>query len=122
MNYQTGDTDYREGSDLVYHPTSEERTMSILAHILTFVAPVLATLVVYLIKKDESKYVTAHAKEALNFQITIMLVTIGLCITLIGVFLVIFVGIWYFVLVIVATVKASDNKLYRYPLTIRLIK
>jgi uncharacterized Tic20 family protein len=122
MDYQSGETDYQEGSNLVYHPTSDERTMAILAHILTFVAPVIATLVVYLLKKDESKYVSAQAKEALNFQITIMLVTIGLCLTLIGVLLLVFVGIWYFVLVIVATIKASENKLYRYPLTIRLIK
>jgi uncharacterized Tic20 family protein len=122
MDYQSGETDYQEGSNLVYHPTSDERTMAILAHILTFVAPVIATLVVYLLKKDESKYVSAQAKEALNFQITIMLVTIGLCLTLVGVLLLVFVGIWYFVLVIVATIEASENKLYRYPLTIRLIK
>jgi uncharacterized Tic20 family protein len=106
----------------VYTPTSEERTMAILAHVLNLVAPVIAPLVIYLIKKDESAYVAAHAKEALNFQITVWIVTIGLAITIIGLFLVIFVGIAAFILIIVASIKASDNKLYRYPLTLRLIK
>lgn len=122
MNLQSGDTFLDEKTNLAYQPTSEERTMSILAHILTFVFPVVATLVIYLIKKDESKYVTAHAKEALNFQITFMLITIILCVTLIGMILLPVVGLIYLIFVIVATVKASDNKLYRYPLTIRFIK
>jgi len=33
-----------------------------------------------------------------------------------------FLGLVELVLIIVATVKASDNKIYRYPFNIRLIK
>ncbi len=53
-------------------PTSDEKTLGLLAHILTFVAPFLAPLIIYLIKKDESSFVAWHAKESLNFQITIL--------------------------------------------------
>jgi uncharacterized Tic20 family protein len=106
----------------VYTPTSEERTMAILAHVLTLVAPIIAPLVIYLIKKDESAYVAAHAKESLNFQITACIVSLGLMITIIGMIFLVFVAIAVFVLVIVASIKASDNKLYRYPLTLRLVK
>lgn len=103
-------------------PTSDEKTMAILSHILTLVAWFIPPLVIYLIKKDESPYVAAHAKESLNFQITVSLICIALFITIIGIFLVWIVGILALVLIIVATIKANDGKLYRYPFTLRLIK
>ncbi len=105
-----------------YIPTSDEKTLAILSHILTVVAPILAPLIIYLVKKDESKFVTFHAKESLNFQITVMIIVIGLLITIIGIFVVWIVGIAALVFVIMATIKASEGKLYRYPFSIRLIK
>jgi|ERR1035438_2667742 uncharacterized Tic20 family protein len=105
-----------------YMPTSDERTMAILSHILTFVAPFLAPLIIYLIKKDESKFVEWHAKESLNFQITLVIICIILVLTVVGIFFLWFVGIAAMVLVIVASVRASESKLYRYPFSIRLIK
>jgi len=105
-----------------YIPTSDEKTLAILAHILTLVAPILAPLVIYLLKKDESKYVAYHAKESLNFQITLMIVIIGLLITIIGIVLVWIIAIAAFVLVIVATIKAGEGVLYKYPFSLRLIK
>lgn len=106
----------------MYTPTSDERTMAILSHILCLIVWLFAPLIIYLVKKDESQFVASHAKESLNFQLTITLVVIGLFITIIGIFLLWIVGIVSTVLVIIATIKASDNKLYRYPFTIRFIK
>jgi uncharacterized Tic20 family protein len=103
-------------------PTSDEKTLAILSHILTLIVWLFAPLIIYLIKKDESAFVAAHAKESLNFQITIALVCIVLFITIIGIFLLWIVGIIAMILVIVATIKANDGKLYRYPFTLRLIK
>lgn len=105
-----------------YVPTSDEKTLAILSHILTIVAPILAPLIIFLLKKDESKYVAYHAKESLNFQITLMIVVIGLLITVIGILFIWIVGIAAFVLVIVATIRAGEGVLYRYPLSWRLIK
>jgi uncharacterized protein len=105
-----------------YVPTSDERTFAILSHILTLVFPILAPLIIYLIKKDESKYVAHHAKESLNFQITMMLLVIVLFISIIGILLVWAVGIVALVLVIIATIRASEGRFYKYPLTLRLIK
>ena len=105
-----------------YIPTSDEKTMAILSHILTLVAPILAPLIIYLIKKDESKFITFHAKESLNFQITVMIVVIGLLITIIGILVIWLVGIAALVFVIIATIKASEGKLYKYPFSIRFIK
>jgi len=107
-----------------YMPDSEERTLAILSHILAIIPGVgfLAPLVIYLVKRNDSSFVAANAKESLNFQLTIILLYIILFITLIGVLLFWVVGILNTVLVIVATIKAAENKIYRYPVSIRLIR
>lgn len=109
-------------TDPVIPPTNEEKTMAILSHVLTIVFPILAPLIIYLIKKNESQYIAYHAKESLNFQITIMILIFALIITIIGIFLVWIIGIVALVFVIIATIRASEGKLYRYPFALRLIK
>lgn len=108
----------------VYTPTSEERMMAILSHILclVFVVGLIAPLIIYLIKKDQSPFIAAHAKESLNFQITVMIIAFILIITIIGLFFLWILGIISTILIIIATIRASENKLYRYPFTLRLIK
>jgi uncharacterized Tic20 family protein len=105
-----------------YVPTSDEKTMAVLSHILTLVAPILAPLIIYLVKKNESKFVEWHARESLNFQITIAIVIIILFITIVGILIAWIIGIISLVLVIIATIRASEGKLYKYPFSIRLIK
>jgi len=105
-----------------YIPTSDEKTLAVLSHILTLVAPILAPLIIYLVKKNESRFVEWHAKESLNFQITVAIIIIILFISIIGILFAWIVGIISLVLVIVATIRASEGKLYRYPFSIRLIK
>ncbi len=102
--------------------TSDEKTLGLLAHIITFISAFIGPLIIYLLKKDDSAFVASHAKESLNFQITMALATIVLIISIVGLFLLWLVGLIVLVLVIVATIKASEGKLYRYPLTIRFIK
>lgn len=109
-------------TDPVVVPTSDEKTMAILSHVLTLVAGFIAPLVIYLIKKDESAFIREHAKESLNFQISVFIIIVALFITVIGILLVWIVGIAALVFVVLATMKASEGKLYRYPFTIRLIK
>ena len=109
-------------SQPVAHPTSDEKTMALLSHVLTLVAGFLAPLIIWLVKKDDSSFVAAHAKESLNFQITCTIICIVLFITLIGILLIWVVGIAALILVIMASIKANEGKLYRYPFNIRLIK
>jgi uncharacterized Tic20 family protein len=103
-------------------PTSDEKTMALLSHVLTLVAGFVAPLIIYLLKKDQSSFIAEHARESLNFQITIFIIIIALFITVIGILLIWLVGIASLVLVIIATTRASEGKLYRYPFSIRLIK
>ena len=103
-------------------PGSDERTLAILCHVLTLFFWLFPPLIIYLVKKNESAFVAAHARESLNFQITMTIIAIVLCLTIVGILLLWVLGIIVLVLVIVATIKASENKLYHYPMTIRLIK
>lgn len=108
-----------------YLPTSDEKTMAILSHILALFFSFIPPLIIYLIKKDESKFVAAHAKESLNFQITLFIcyaISIVLMIIVIGILLIWAIIIADLVLVIIATIRASEGKLYQYPFSFRLIK
>jgi uncharacterized protein len=110
--------------------TQDERTWGMLAHLLAFtglIIPlgfILAPLVVWLVKRDQSTFVADHAKEALNFNITVgigAIVCILLTLVLIGVLLGIALAIYWFVLIIVAAIKANEGNTYRYPFTLRLV-
>jgi uncharacterized protein len=85
----------------------------------------LCPLIVLLVKGNESAYVRHHAVESLNFQITAAILTVIFAILIfvvIGIFLLIALGIVYVVFVIMATVAASRGQLYRYPVSLRLVK
>jgi uncharacterized Tic20 family protein len=109
----------------------ENRTWEILCHITALagfiglpLANIIAPLVIWLLKKQESPSVDAHGKESVNFQISMTIYTIlaGLsCFVLIGVVLLPAVLIANLVLIIIASIKASNGQFYRYPLTIRFI-
>lgn len=114
-----------------YVPSKEERTYGMLCHLLalsTFIVPfgsILGPLVIWLIKKDQSPYVDAQGKESLNFQISIAIYAIVssiLILILVGGILLIAIGIFWLVYVIIASTKANDGIVYRYPLTIRFFK
>ncbi|MCE9637660.1 MAG: DUF4870 domain-containing protein [Planctomycetes bacterium] len=54
---------------------SSERTYACVIHLSTFLAPILGPLVMWLLQKDESKFVDHHGREALNFHITQLLIS-----------------------------------------------
>lgn len=94
-------------------PTSDEKTMALLSHLLVLVASFVAPLVIYLLKKDESSFVANNAKESLNFQITIAIaigVSVLLMMVLIGFLLIFAVSLANLVYVIIATMRASEGK------------
>ncbi|MDQ1910658.1 DUF4870 domain-containing protein [Paenibacillus sp. GD4] len=105
--------------------TSEEKNMALLSHLLCFIIGIFAPLIIWLMKKDQSAFVEDHAKESLNFQISIMIysfISAILIFVLVGIVLLILIGVAALVLIIIATIKAANGETYRYPLTIRLIK
>lgn len=107
--------------------SADDANLAMLAHLLSIVFGFIAPLIIWMISKDQPQkgFVADQAKEALNFQITVI---IALCIA--GVLIVIFIGILLvpmilvvnFVLCILAGLKAREGVAYRYPFTLRLLK
>lgn len=105
--------------------SSDDRLLAILCHVLTLFFSFIPPLVIYLLKKDESPFVREHAKESLNFQITLAIlyiVSFILIILLVGILMLMVLGFIHLLLVIIATVRAAESQLYRYPLSIRLVR
>ncbi len=113
-------------------PSSDIRTWCVLCHAAAllglffhFLGHLLGPLIVWLVKRGDSPEIDANGKESLNFQISMLIydaIAAILCIVLIGI--PILIGLWILntVLVIIASIQASEGKFYRYPITIRLIK
>src|SRR5438094_10519731 len=51
----------------------EDKTMAMLCHLLGILTAFLGPLIIWLIKKDQSAFVDDQGKEALNFQITLVI-------------------------------------------------
>ena len=113
-------------------PSSNVRTWNVLCHasaLIGFFVPwaghILGPLIVWLAKRGDSPEIDEHGKESLNFQISMLIYNLiagVLCLVLIGFVILGILHILNLVLVIVASIQASEGKLYRYPITIRLIK
>lgn len=98
---------------------------ALLGVFLHFPGHLLAPLIVWLLKRDESPEIDAQGKEAVNFQISMLIYNIiagVFCLILIGFLLLPILWVLNAVFVIIASIKASDGELYRYPLTIRFIQ
>jgi len=108
------------------------RTWNVLCHataLAGFFVPwaghILGPLIVWLAKRSDSPEIDEHGKESLNFQISMLIYNVIaglLCLVLIGFIILAILHILNLVLVIVASIQASEGKFYRYPMTIRLIK
>ncbi len=86
---------------------------------------ILGPLIVWLAKRGDAPEIDEQGKESLNFQISMLIYNLiagVLCLILIGFVILGILHILNLVLVIVASIQASEGKLYRYPITIRLIK
>jgi len=115
-------SNFRREGEPEYTPTQDERTLAILVHAFGIFFWIIPPLVVYLWKKDQSPYLAAHAKEALNFQISIAIWGVLLFISMIGILFLWIPGLLDLIFCIVAALRASENRFFRYPLTLRLIK
>jgi uncharacterized Tic20 family protein len=107
-------------------PTSDERTMAMICHLGALIPTIgfLCPLIIWLMKKDQSKFVDDQGKESLNFQITIFfgnLVGWILMFILIGIFVLGAVWLLNIIFCIIAGLAANKGEKYRYPFAIRLI-
>ncbi len=109
----------------------EERTWAMLCHLSALLGHfipfgnIVAPLLLWQIKKNESDYVDYHGKEALNFQITLsiyLFISAILVFVAIGFLMVGALLIFNLVIVIIAGVRANEGEYFCYPMNIRFIK
>ena len=116
--------DVTETTQIITTPSSDDKNIAVITHLAGAMFSVIPGLIVWLLKKEDSPYISDQAKEALNFQITVLLiysVCWVLMFILIGFFLMFILWIANFVFCIMAAVAASKGETYRYPFALRLI-
>ncbi len=80
------------------------------------VGNVIGPLVVWLLKRDAGEFVDDQGREALNFQLTMLLYgLISSLLCLIGIPFVLVVYVCGLVFSIIGAVKSSEGMRYRYP-------
>ena len=104
---------------------SDETVWALLAHLSFFVLSLIGPLIIMLVVGQARPFARAHAVEALNFHITVLIgvvISIILFIVIIGIFTLIAILIAGAIFTILAAIKAGQGEGYRYPLTLRLVK
>jgi len=110
------------GGELV--PTSDERTLACLAHVLGAFVSFIAPLVIFL-TRSRRDYAKVQAAQALNFTITVAIAYVVsglLTLVLIGFVLLPAVAIWSVVMAVIAGVRTYRAEPFTYPLTIPFIE
>lgn len=110
----------------------EEKTWAMLCHLAGFVlfiplGNVLAPLVLWLTKKHTSGFINDQGREAVNFQVSVL---IGLAVAFflwhflffLGLALILAIVLFDIVMMINGANGASEGHWYRYPYTFRFIK
>jgi uncharacterized Tic20 family protein len=110
--------------------SGDERTWGMLAHLSALagmIVPfgnVIAPFLIWRTRRDESVFVADHAKEALNFNLSV-LIGVAACYILtwllVGLLLLAVLGVTWFVLTLRAAIRASEGHIYRYPFALRLV-
>lgn len=111
----------------------DTRTYAIFMHLMlpiatfTVVPLVLGPLIMWLIKKDQSRFIDDHGKEALNFNLStllyyILLIPVGFVTCGVGWYIFMpLVWIVSNIFSILAAIAANRGEYYRYPACIRII-
>lgn len=121
-------------AEVLYHPSNDERNLSLVLHLLGILFGFLGPLIVWLLKKDESRYLDHHGKEALNFAFSVFVYSLGIFCVL-SVFGIITLGFGFLVLLpayfafivvvlvfqIIGCVRAAGGDWYRFPLIMRIL-
>ena len=114
-----------ETSNLVEVASKGDRNIAALTHAGGILFGFIPALIVYLLKKDSgSAWLVQQSKEALNFQITVLIAYVVASILstlLIGILIFPLIFIVNLIFCVLAAIKASNGEVYRYPLTLRLL-
>jgi uncharacterized Tic20 family protein len=107
-----------------YNPSNDEKNIATITHLAGTLFSIIPALIVWVLKKEDSEYIAMQAKEALNFQITVLVAQLvaGILVwILIGFLLLPIIWLVNIVLCIIAAISTSRGESYRYPICLRLI-
>ncbi|MFM9995887.1 MAG: DUF4870 domain-containing protein [Phycisphaerales bacterium] len=109
------------------HATPSERTYATFQHltlVLLHFIPVIPALVMWRLRAQESPFLDDHGKEAVNFQISLVIyfvVAAVLAVIVVGFLLMAVVWVLGIVGCIMGAVAANRGEYFRYPMSLRLI-
>lgn len=95
-----------------------------LAHISGIIFWFLGPLVIWLIQKDQMPFVKDQGKEALNWQLTLVIAWVAAgVLSFVGIGIILYPVLWVLNLIfcIMGGMKANEGVPYRYPFSIKLI-
>jgi uncharacterized Tic20 family protein len=96
----------------------DDKLWAMLAHFSPLIGlGIIGPLVIMIMYKDKSKFVARHAREALNFDITMLLISLVTC----GIGMIVAAPM-SLIFHIIGGLAANKGEEYQYPMTIRLIK
>lgn len=103
--------------------SSDDRTWAMLAHLSMLIGAtsVIGPLIIWIVKKDSSAFIEDQAKEALNFQLSALIASLVLAVTVCASPLILVVLIMSIVYSIQGGIAANRGERYRYPYTFRMI-
>lgn len=103
---------------------ANDKNISALTHLGGIFFSFFPALIVWLLKKDDSIFIGEQSREALNFQITIVIAYMlagVLAWILVGFLLFPIIWLGNLVFFLVAAIKVSKGEYYQYPFALRLI-
>jgi uncharacterized Tic20 family protein len=126
-------------SEIPLEGSSDSRAWAVGAHLSPWVIGFLGPLFIWLAKKEDA-YVEYHSRQALNYQLSLMLYAFGwivvgttafvaLAVFGAGIVAGIVFGLGFlafiylgFVPPVIGAIRASNGEIYRYPVTIRFVR
>lgn len=104
--------------------TVNEKQYAMLIHLLQIVG-ILIPLILWLIKKDSSKFIDDNGKIVINWFLSCLIYGIAgaiLSLVFIGTFILMALGICHLIFLILGSIKANNGELWPYPLSIKFLK
>lgn len=95
---------------------SDDRLMAMLAHLSVLVGLTILGPIILMVIKKESPFIQDQCKEALNFQLSMLILSFATC----GIGVIVCVPM-LFIFGIIAGLEANKGVAYRYPFTFRMI-
>jgi uncharacterized Tic20 family protein len=99
-----------------------EKLWAVAIHLLAIPFEFFAPVIGYFVFRDKGPFVSHHAKESLNFGLTVLLAAVVLVISIIGLLFLWVLPIVWIVFRIIAALKASQGEFYKIPIAIKFIK